>query len=144
MTLLPQPISSAPAWLWQVPGTAQCGFPSPAEDHSRERIDLNRILIRQPDATFYMRVRGASMCDAGIDDGDWVIVDRSLEAQHGDVVLAVVDGDFTIKTLFKRNGKFVLKAANPTYPDIHIRDGQELRVWGVVTWAIKKASRVSR
>ena len=74
---------------------------------------------------------------------DCVVIDRSLEARHGDIVLAVVDGEFAVKTLFKRNGKVVLKPANPTFPDIVIREGQELHVWGVVTWVIKQASRRS-
>ena len=81
------------------------------------------------------------MRDAGIEDGDCIIIDRSLEARHGDVILAVIDGEFTVKTLFKRNGKVSLKAANPLFPEINIREGQELSVWGVVTWVIKQASR---
>lgn len=137
----PRPLASLPLECWHVEAVVQCGFPSPADDHTQRRIDLNEILIRQPDATFYMRVRGASMRDVGIDDGDCVVIDRSLEARHGDVVLAVVDGEFAVKTLFQRNGKVLLKPANPTFPDIVIRDGQELHVWGVVTWIIKQASR---
>lgn len=137
----PLPLASMPLECWQVDSVAQCGFPSPADDHTQRRIDLNDILLRQPASTYYMRVRGASMRDVGIDDGDCVIIDRSLEARHGDVVMAVVDGEFAVKTLFKRNGKVALKAENPTLPDIAIKDGQELSVWGVVTWIIKQASR---
>lgn len=84
-----------------------------------------------------MRVRGPSMRDAGIDDGDYVVIDRSLEAKHGNVVLAVIDGEFTIKRLFRRAGRVKLQAANPTFTDIEFRDGQELIVWGVVTWTLK-------
>lgn len=134
----PLQISPAPAPCWTVEATTQCGFPSPAEDHAQKRIDLNDILIHQPDATFYMRVRGESMRDAGIDDGDHVIVDRSLTAKHGDIVMAVVDNEFTIKTLFSKRGTVRLVAANPTFPDIVLRDGQELVIWGVVTWTLKQ------
>lgn len=134
----PHPVSPAPAPCWAIDATTQCGFPSPAEDHAQQRIDLNDILIHQPDATFYMRVRGESMRDAGISDGDHVIVDRSLDPKHGDIVMAVVDNEFTIKTLYKKRGVVRLAAANPTFPDIVLRDGQELVIWGVVTWTLKR------
>ena len=101
----PTPLSQLPVHVWTTPATVQCGFPSPAEDHAQKRLDLNELLINQPDATFFMRVRGPSMRDAGIDDGDYVVIDRSIEAKHGQVVLAVVDGEFTIKRLFKRAGR---------------------------------------
>src|SRR5690606_10303461 len=104
--------------MWTAPATLQCGFPSPAEDFQQRRLDLNELLIQQTDATFFMRVRGVSMRDAGIDDGDYVVVDRSLTAKHGSIVVAVVDGEFTIKRLYKRRGVVRLMAANPTYPNI--------------------------
>ena len=132
------PIGKVPAPCWSLDATAQCGFPSPAEDHTQKRIDLNDVLIHQPNATFFMRVRGESMRDAGINDGDYVIVDRSLEPRHGDIVLAVVDTEFTIKTLFKKGSSVRLIAANPTFPDIALREGQELVIWGVVTWTLKQ------
>lgn len=135
--MLPLPISQLPVPIWAIPSTVQCGFPSPAEDHAQRRLDLNELLIRQADATFFMRVRGTSMRDAGIDDGDYVVIDRSLEAKHGNIVLAVVDGEFTIKRLFKRAGRVKLLAANPVFADIEFREGQELAVWGVVTWTLK-------
>ena len=133
----PVPLSQLPVHVWTTPSTVQCGFPSPAEDHAQKRLDLNELLINQPDATFFMRVRGPSMRDAGIDDGDYVVIDRSIEAKHGQVVLAVVDGEFTIKRLFRRAGRVKLQAANPTFSDIEFRDGQELTIWGVVTWTLK-------
>lgn len=117
--------------------TVQCGFPSPAEDHTGQRLDLTELLVRQPDATFFMRVRGPSMRDAGIDDGDYVVVDRSISPAHGQIVVAVVDGEFTIKRLYRRGRHVRLEAENPTFPNIELRDGQELVVWGVVTWTIK-------
>ncbi|MCK9510747.1 MAG: translesion error-prone DNA polymerase V autoproteolytic subunit [Pigmentiphaga sp.] len=134
----PVPLSQAPAELLVSLSTVQCGFPSPAEDHQAERLDVSRLLVRNAEATFFCRVRGPSMRDAGIDDGDYVIVDRSVQAQHGLIVLAVIDGEFTIKRLFKRAGRVKLCAANPTFSDIEIRDAQELVVWGVVTWTLKK------
>lgn len=118
--------------------TVQCGFPSPSEDHAQRRIDLNDILIKHPLATFYLKVSGSSMRDAGIDDGDAVIVDRALTPRHGDVVVAVVDGDFCIKRLYRRQGRVKLQAANPTFADIIPADGQTVEIWGVVTSVIKR------
>ena len=126
-----------PVWVESVLSTVQAGFPSPAEDHASERVDLNKVLIKHPLATYLMRVRGASMREAGIDDGDVVLVDRAVKPCHGHVVVAVVDGEFTIKRLWKRGSNLKLQAANPTYPDILLKDGQTVEVWGVVTNAIK-------
>jgi DNA polymerase V len=128
---------AAPAWVQSVLNSVQAGFPSPAEDHASERVDLNKILIKHPLATYLMRVRGASMREAGIDDGDVVLVDRAVKASHGHVVVAVVDGEFTVKRLWKRGANVKLQAANPTYPDILPKEGQTVEVWGVVTNAIK-------
>lgn len=135
--MFPIPLSQLPVYVWTTPTTVQCGFPSPAEDHAQKRLDLNELLVQQADATFFMRVRGPSMRDAGIDEGDYVVIDRSIEAKHGHIVLAVIDGEFTIKRLFRRAGRVKLQAANPTFADIEFRDGQELAVWGVVTWTLK-------
>lgn len=133
----PIPLSELPITVWSVPGTLQCGFPSPAQDHAQKRLDLNDLLIRQPDATFFMRVRGDSMRDAGIQDGDYVIVDRSVTPAHGRIVVAVVDGEYTVKRLYKRKGVVRLDCANPTFANIELKDGQELYVWGVVTWTFR-------
>ncbi len=116
----------------------QAGFPSPAEDFAVNRLDLTEILVRHPQATFVLRVAGASMRDMGIDDGDLLVVDRALKAVHGHNVVAVVDGEFTVKQLHQRAGRMKLKAANPTYPDIVPKDGQTIEVWGVVTSCIKR------
>ncbi len=135
---LPVPVSQAnPASVHRLPSTIQAGFPSPAEDHASERVDLSKTLIKHPLATYQMMVRGASMRDAGIDDGDVVLVDRAVKASHGHVVVAVVDGDFTVKRLWKRGSNVKLQAANPTFPDIVPKDGQTIEVWGVVTYTIK-------
>lgn len=138
----PVPVTEVdPVWVNALPCTIQAGFPSPAEDHASERVDLNKELIKHPLATFMMRVRGASMREAGIDDGDVVLVDKAIKATHGHIVVAVVDGDFTVKRLWKRGSNVKLQAANPTYPDIAPRDGQTLEVWGVVTHTIKSMPR---
>lgn len=111
------------------------GFPSPADDHVEDRIDLNEELIRNPPATFMIRVEGNSMIDANIFDGDILIVDRSIEARDGHVVVAAVDGRFTVKRLSIKGDKVRLLPENPdpAYQPIEFRDGQELIVWGVVT-----------
>ncbi len=118
--------------------TLQAGFPSPAEDHAVKRVDLNEVLIKHPLSTYLMRVRGPSMREAGIDDGDVVLVDKVIKPAHGQVVVAVVDNEFTVKRLWKRGSNLKLQAANPTFPDIVPRDGQTVEVWGVVTCAIKQ------
>lgn len=130
-------IAVDPAWVTKVMHSVQAGFPSPAEDFAGERIDLNKMLIKHPLATYLMRVSGASMREAGIEDGDVVLVDRSVKPCHGHVVVAVVDGEFTVKRLWKRGATLKLQAANPTYPDILPKEGQLVEVWGVVTNAIK-------
>ena len=116
----------------------QAGFPSPADDFNTKRIDLTEQLIKHPQATFLLRVRGDSMRDAGIFDGDVLVVDKALRPRHGHVVVALVDGEFTVKKLHKFGAVMRLMAANPTYPDIVPRDGQTIEVWGVVTHAIKQ------
>lgn len=137
----PLPLApTPPVWVTRIPHTVPAGFPSPAEDHAIERIDLNAVLIRHPQATFLMRVSGASMREAGIDDGDVVLVDRAITPVHGHIVVAVVDGEFTVKRLWRRGEQLRLKAANPTYPDIVPRPDQTIEVWGVVTSAIKQLS----
>jgi len=113
------------------------GFPSPAQDLAVNRIDIGEILVKHPTATYYMCVKGNSMAEAGIEDGDHLIVDRSLTAKHNSIVIAEIDGEVTVKRLHKKNGVIRLKAANPTYPDIVPVPGQEWMIWGVVTHVIK-------
>jgi DNA polymerase V len=122
-----------------VQGTIRAGFPSPADDFAVKRQDLNDLLITHPQATFFWRVRGTSMLGAGITDGDILIVNRALTPLHGDIVVAEVDNDFTVKYLHKRNGRVKLKAADATFPDITFeKDGQQLVIVGVVTATIKQ------
>lgn len=141
--MIPYPISKKLTPIWHVSSTIQCGFPSPAEDHQQKRLDLNELLIQQPESTFFMRVRGASMQDAGIEDGDFVIVDRSIQPKHGHIVVAVIDGEFTIKRFYQKNNLVKLLAANSRYADIEPREGQELMIWGVVTWNFKNQNLAS-
>ena len=114
------------------------GFPSPADDLGARRIDQAARLIKHPQATFLMRARGDSMKDAGIFDGDVLLVDRALTPRSGRIVIAVVDGEFVCKTLSIRAGRVKLRAANPGYPDIVPADSQTVEVWGVVTASIKQ------
>ena len=116
----------------------QAGFPSPADDFLVKRHDLNELLITHPVATFFWKVAGKSMEGAGIDDGDLIVVNRALTPQHGNIVVAQVDGDFTVKYLHKRNGRVKLVPANPTFPEITFKDGQTLIICGVVTCTIKR------
>ena len=105
----PVELSGREVSVLQLEVSVAAGFPSPAEDHAVKRIDLNDILIRHPQATFLMRISGTSMKDAGIDDGDVVLVDRAIKPCHGHVVVAVVDGEFTVKRLWKRGDRMKLQ-----------------------------------
>ncbi|MBF0284103.1 MAG: translesion error-prone DNA polymerase V autoproteolytic subunit [Magnetococcales bacterium] len=114
------------------------GFPSPADDFIERRIDLNEHLILHREATFFMRVEGNSMEGAGIHDGDLLVVDRAATAVSGSVVVAVVDGGFTVKRLLREGGRCRLQAAHPAYPEMEIGPERELTLWGVVRWAIHR------
>lgn len=122
-------------------GGIHAGFPSPAQDYIESGIDLNRELVRHKASTFYGRVVGNSMVDAGIDEGDILVIDKSLEAQDGDLVVCYVEGEFAIKFLSVENGKVLLKPANPDYPTLEVKSCDDFRVWGVVTYTIKKRNR---
>lgn len=112
------------------------GFPSPADDHLEDGLDLNEHLIRRPAATFFVRVKGNSMIGAGIHHGDLLVVDRSLEPKSGTVVIAVVNGELTVKRLRLENGRLWLMPENPEYVPLEIQDGMELMIWGVVAHVI--------
>ena len=118
----------------------KAGFPSPAEDYLRDSLDFNRDLIAHPEATFYGRVDGDSMKDAGINDGDIAVIDRSVEPQNGDVIVGYINGEFTIKYLdltHKEEGYIELRPANKDYQSIRIDESDSFEVWGVVIWTIK-------
>ena len=114
------------------------GFPSPATDYTDEGLDLNDYLVRNKPATFMFTVRGDSMIGAAIEDGDKVVVDRALQAKNRDIVVAAVDGEYTIKRLYKYRGKVELRAENPRYAPITFADGTELQVWGVVVGVVRR------
>ncbi|MGG6242527.1 LexA family protein [Nodosilinea sp. AN01ver1] len=116
--------------------TVPAGFPSPAEDFAEGPLDLNRYLIHHPAATFFVRVQGDSMTGAGIFCGDLLIVDRALHPVPGNVVIAVVNGDLTIKRLHQEAGRILLLPENPDYAPIVIDPDTDFAIWGVVTKAI--------
>lgn len=117
-------------------GKAAAGFPSPATDHIDQRLDLSEYLVLHPEATFFLRVKGDSMTGAGIHHGDLLIVDRSLEAASGRVVVAALNGELTVKRLHRSSGGITLKAENPTYPDIAVSDEHDFQIWGVVAHVV--------
>ena len=138
---LPVQVTASPTALPLAECPVRAGFPSPAEDFGSERLDLSGILIEHPHATYLLRVAGPSMREYGIDDGDLIVVDRSIAARHSHIVVATVDGEFTVKFLFSAGGMVRLKAGNPTYPDIVPKENQTLEIWGVVTSCIKRFAR---
>jgi DNA polymerase V len=136
----PQPVSvpDAKVWLEMCSWTVRAGFPSPAADHTRKRLDLNELLIRNKEATFIFRVKGDSMNGIGIYEGDELLVDRSIEAKHGNIVLAVLNDEYTVKRLHRCGGVVKLIAENPLFPPILVKDGEEFVIWGVVTRNLHK------
>lgn len=113
--------------------SVRAGFPSPADDYIEDYLDLNEYLIKHPAATFFVRASGDSMKNASINSGDILVVDRSVEPVHGKIVIAAIDGELTVKRLFKKNGLFKLLPENPDYPEIIINDCSDTVIWGVVT-----------
>lgn len=128
------PHLARPLFLSRVPA----GFPSPAEDYVEGSLDLNEHLIKHKEATFFVRVQGESMIGAGIQNGDLLVVDRALEAVDKNIVIAVVDGELTLKRLSKRNGQVRLLPENPCFHPIEFNDDQVLEIWGVVTSVIHR------
>ena len=116
--------------------SVSAGFPSPADDYTEENIDLNEHLISNPFSTFFLRVKGDSMINAGIKDKDLIIVDKSLIAKPGNIVIAMIDGEFTIKRLSIKNDELYLKAENHDYPDFSFKNHIDVQIWGVVIYSI--------
>ena len=116
--------------------SVSAGFPSPADDYTEENIDLNEHLISNPFSTFFLRVKGESMINAGIKDKDLIIVDKSLIAKPGNIVIAMIDGEFTIKRLSIKNNELYLKAENHNYPDFRFKNHIDVQIWGVVIYSI--------
>lgn len=112
------------------------GFPSPADDYIDKWLDLNELLVPEKESTFFLRVKGESMVEANIHPGDLLIVDRSREAKDGDIVIAVLDGELTVKRLSITGNAVSLVPANPAFPVITLKEGQELIVWGIVTHSV--------
>ena len=117
----------------------QAGFPSPAEDYLDKTLDLNELLIAHPAATFFVRVSGDSMQNAGIFSGDVLVVDRSLEPADNKIIVAIVNSEFTVKRLKVHEGRISLVPENPAYPILEMKEESDFQVWGVVTYVIHKA-----
>ena len=119
-------------------GRVSCGFPSPADDYAETALNLDALLVAHPAATFYVRVSGDSMVQAAIYDGDILVIDRALPPYHRAIVLAVINGEFTVKRLHLENDAIVLLPENAAYPPIPITDALDFQVWGVVIYCIHK------
>jgi DNA polymerase V len=120
-------------------GTAiAAGFPSPAEEYIEIALDLNKELIKHPAATFYARVKGNSMVDAGIQDGDLLVIDKALEAKEGSIAVCYLDGEFTVKRLSVREEGIYLLPANAEFKPIRITEENDFLVWGIVAYVIHK------
>ena len=115
----------------------RAGFPSPAQDYMDLSIDLNRELIRNPSSTFYGRVKGDSMQDAGVSEGDVLVIDKSLEPQDGDMAVCFLDGEFTLKFIQLEKDAIWLIPANEAYDPIRVTEENEFLIWGIVTYTIK-------
>ena len=123
---------------WLIEQGISAGFPSPADDFKEIRISLDNELVKNPEATFYARVSGDSMIGAGLEDGDLLVIDRSLNPENGKIGICMIDGEFTVKRIKKTGGKLYLLAENKKYKTIEIRKENELIIWGIVAYVIKK------
>lgn len=141
-TILPSPVrAAAPARIRVAPIAVAAGYPSPAQDFYDGPIDLTEMLVDDQAATFVVRVAGHSMEDAGISDGDELLVDRSKTPRDGDIVVAVLDGELTVKRLRVTASGVVLQAESADYPDIVVAELSDLQVWGTVTYCLHRLYR---
>ena len=122
---------------WLIEQGISAGFPSPADDFKEIRISLDKELVKNRDATFYARVSGESMVEAGLDNGDLLVIDRSLNPENGRIAVCYLDGEFTVKRIKKKGKKLFLKPENNNYKEIEISYDNELIIWGIVTYVIK-------
>lgn len=123
-----------------VDGGVRAGFPSPSQDYLEQTLDLNRFLVSHPESTFFAKVIGDSMIDVGIEEGDLLVIDRSIDPQDGHIVVAFLDGEFTLKFIRvdkQNSNQLYLVPANSDYPEILVTSEQQFVVWGVVTYSIK-------
>ena len=122
------------------------GFPSPAEDYIEEQLNLQDLMVSHPSATYFLKVDGESMIDAGIFSGDILVVDKARTPQDGSIIVAILDGSFTVKRWFFENSQHVLRAENVNYPDIIVDPNrhQDFEIWGVVTFAIHQLQTSSK
>ena len=123
---------------WLAEEGISAGFPSPADDFKETRISLDRELVKNREATFYARVDGDSMIGAGLEDGDLLVIDRSLNPENGKIAICLVDGEFTVKRIKKEKNKLYLKPENKKYKPIELKEENELIIWGIVEYVIKK------
>ena len=123
---------------WLIEQGISAGFPSPADDFKEVRISLDKELVKNKEATFYARVSGDSMVGAGLDDGDLVVIDRALNPENGKIAVCFIDGEFTVKRIKKERDKFYLIPENKNYKRIEIKEENELIIWGMVRYVIKK------
>ena len=123
---------------WLVEQGVSAGFPSPADDFKEIRISLDKELVKNSESTFYARVSGDSMIEAGLDDGDLLVIDRSLDPESGKIAVCLVDGEFTVKRIMKEKNKLYLVPENKKYKTVELSEENELIVWGIVEYVIKK------
>ena len=123
---------------WLVEQGISAGFPSPADDFKEIRISLDSELVKNKEATFYAKVSGDSMVGAGLDDGDLLVIDRSLNPENGKIAVCVLDGEFTVKRIKKEKSKLYLIPENKKYKPIELKEENELIIWGIVEYVIKK------
>lgn len=114
------------------------GFPSPAEDYAAQELDLNKEVIKNPASTFYARVSGLSMVDEGINDGDLLVIDKSVEPRNGSLAVCYIDGEFTLKRFHREGDKALLIPANKEFSPITVTADNDFLIWGVVTYIVKK------
>ena len=131
----PDPEEATEQWLAEEGVSA--GFPSPADDFKEVRISLDKTLIKNKEATFYARVDGESMIEAGLDDGDLLVIDRSLEPKDGKIAVCFIDGNFTVKRLKVTGTEVMLMPENKNYKPILVTEDNELLIWGIVTFVVK-------
>ena len=122
---------------WLIEQGISAGFPSPADDFKEIRISLDRELVKNKESTFYARVSGNSMENAGLSNGDLIIIDRAINPEKNKIAVCFIDGEFTVKRIVKKGNKLFLKPENNNYKEIEVRDENQLIIWGIVTYVIK-------